>query len=119
MIRLILLLSIAYSVSCKSTKTPPPEEPTIVVETAANDCYYPRKTILSLSEERGSIGMVGEYYILRDASGDRRLQPCELAQSYRVDSLAVTFSGDILEINPGERRYATPFRLTSIRVTRQ
>lgn len=78
------------------------------------DCYYPRKTIMTLTDEQGMVGMVGDRYILRDASGQRRLQPCSLDPQWQVDSLPVLFSGDILEINPGERRYATPFRLQAL-----
>ena len=44
-----------------------------------------------------------------------RYAPDELPEEFRIDGLAVVFSGEIGEIPPNVRMYGTPLRLTDIR----
>lgn len=78
------------------------------------DCYPHRKVILSFDNEPGVISKVGEYYIISDRSGKRRYQPCSFPEPFKKEGMEIRFSGEQVEINPGERRYAMPLRLFSL-----
>lgn len=82
-----------------------------IIEPPTEDCYTPRKVIRELQREEGQIMLIGDQYVISMKSGNRRYQPCTMPKAFRKAELAVTFSGDQLEINPGERRIATPIRL--------
>jgi len=77
------------------------------------DCFYPRKTIRTITDEEGKMLQVsGHYVIVSNVKG--RYQPCKVTEEFRKDGLEVIFSGDKLEIFPNERRIGTPLRLESL-----
>lgn len=104
------------AIACKSTKEGQPstvKTAEIQTPSSAEDCYYPRKTIRTLTDEAGAILRVDDRYLI-DADSKGRYLPCEMPAEYRQEGLRVTFSGDKLEIFPNERLMGTPLRLQSI-----
>jgi hypothetical protein len=67
----------------------------------------------------GRVGKVGDYYIIHHNNGTGRLQPCNLPDAFKVEDLRIVFTGDQVEINPGERRFAMPMRLHRIEKAEQ
>lgn len=108
----ILLVSICCS--CKTT-TPvsPSDTPSLGIDN--QDCYPSRKVVYEHEAAEGRIGKVGDYYIIHHNNNTGRLQPCTLPAAFQQEDLKVIFSGDQVEINPGERRFAMPMRLHNIR----
>jgi len=114
-----LVLSITACSSSKNTSTTSPPDTAKIEYTnttaEADDCYYPRKTIVTMTDSEGLIALVAETYIITNTDGTARYQPCKLPASFCKEGMSVQFSGDKLEINPGERRFAAPFRLRHIK----
>ena len=69
-----------------------------------------------LRNERGTILHVsGDWYgIVPDSDPRTRYAPDHLDETFRQDDLRVIFSGTVLEIEAGSRRWGTPLKLTSI-----
>ncbi len=113
----ILILGFC-TISCKSAKkesTPvEPSEAIQDVQQATRDCYYPRKTIRAIDNEKGTIAYIADTYVIVTNPPERRYLPCELPTEYHKEGLEVRFSGDKLESFPNERRFASPFRMTAI-----
>jgi len=109
------LMLAACSSSKNKTSSTTTNTPYVNTTPTSEDCYYPRKTIISVTDAVGKIAFVADTYLITNQDGTKRYQPCELPTRFSVEGMAVQYSGDKLEINPGERRIASPFRLQNIR----
>lgn len=78
------------------------------------DCHGKRMVTQTLEEVEASILKVGDKYVISTNNGNNRYNPCDLPKKLMVGGMLVRFSGDVLEIRPGERLIATPFRLKNI-----
>ena len=110
---LLLFVLVATCLCCKTkgTLTDASDTPSTI---DSDDCYPDRKVVYQHTDVDGRIGKVGDYYIIHHGEQTGRLQPCALPTKYQVEDLRVIFSGDQVEINPGERRFAMPLRLRTI-----
>lgn len=78
------------------------------------DCHGKRMVTQTLEEVEGTIEKVANRYVITTENGNNRYNPCELPKKLHVGGMLVRFSGEVLEIMPGERLFATPFRLKNI-----
>lgn len=78
------------------------------------DCHGKRMVGQTLEGVEGSILNVAGRFVISTENGNNRFNPCELPKKLKVDGMPVRFSGEVLEIFPGERLIATPFRLKNI-----
>ncbi len=78
------------------------------------DCHGKRKVGQTLESVEGEITKVAGKFVISTNNGNSRYNPCELPAKLKKEGMPVRFSGDILEIFPGERLFATPFRLKNI-----
>jgi hypothetical protein len=81
---ILLLAVLAWSSSC--TK-----------ESNANaDCFPEAPTVRQITNKQARVILAGgQFYIVEQATIDTRLHPCNLADSFRVNNLQVTISGDV------------------------
>ena len=79
------------------------------------DCHGKRNVVQNLEEVEGTIMNVANRFIIATNDGTSRYNPCELPGKLKKEGMPVRFSGDVLEIFPGERLAATPFRLRNIK----
>ena len=114
-------LTMLLAIGCKSTKeTTPTTAKTVEIQTPAaeEDCYYPRKTIRTITEEGGAVLEIDGKYLI-DADSRGRYLPCSVPTAYQQVGLRVIFTGDKLEIFPNERLMGSPLRLQQIRVEKE
>ena len=78
------------------------------------DCHGKRMVTQTLEEVDGSILEVAGQFVITTDNGTNRYNPCDLAGKFEKNGVLVRFSGEVLEIKPGERLIATPFRLQNI-----
>jgi len=78
------------------------------------DCHGKRNVSQTLEEVEGTIMKVAGRFVIATDNGNSRYNPCELPGKLKKEGILVRFSGDVLEIFPGERLFATPFRLRNI-----
>lgn len=78
------------------------------------DCHGKRMVSQSFDEAEGSILEVGGMFVISMDNGNSRYNPCDLSKKYKKNGMLVRFTGESLEIFPGERLVATPFRLKNI-----
>lgn len=78
------------------------------------DCHGKRLVSQTFEEVDAFILKVGGNYVISMDNGNSRYNPCEIADKYKVDGMMVRVTGESLEIFPGERLIATPFRLSNI-----
>ena len=78
------------------------------------DCHGKRVVTQTIESAEGSILKVGDKYVISTENGNTRYNPCDLPKNLMVGGKLVRFSGEVLEIRPGERLIATPFRLKNI-----
>lgn len=79
-----------------------------------NDCHGKRMVTQTFEEADGAILKVANTYVISTDGGNNRYNPCELPGKLKKDGVLVRFTGEVLEIFPGERLIATPFRLKNI-----
>ncbi|MBT8448104.1 MAG: hypothetical protein KJO69_00330 [Gammaproteobacteria bacterium] len=114
---LLFAVIIGLNYSCKSTQKDTANGSQLV--TYDNTCYEARKTLLTFDEAPGVIARIGDFYIITMNDGQKRLQPCKMPADFKREGLTVIFSGEQVEINPGERRFAMPLRLFTLRTSDQ
>lgn len=85
-----------------------------VIEEPEEDCHGKRNVSQTLEEVDASILKIGDKYVISTNNGNQRYNPCELPEKLKMEGILVRFSGEVLEIFPGERLMATPFRLWNI-----
>ena len=95
-------------------KAPITKENAPELQDLEEDCHGKRMVGQTLEGVEGSILNVAGRFVIATDNGNKRYNPCELPKKLKVDGMPVRFSGDILEIFPGERLIATPFRLKNI-----
>lgn len=78
------------------------------------DCHGKRRVSQNLDAVEGSILKVADRFVISTDNGNNRYNPCELPNKLKKDGILVRFSGEVLQIMPGERLIATPFRLKTI-----
>jgi len=78
------------------------------------DCHGKRMVGQTLEGVNGEILKVAGNFVISTDNGNSRYNPCELPAKLKKEGMPVRFSGDVLEIFPGERLFATPFRLRNI-----
>ncbi|MEM9548192.1 MAG: hypothetical protein AAGA77_19580 [Bacteroidota bacterium] len=78
------------------------------------DCHGKRNIVQNLEEVEGSIMNVANRFVIVTNNGTSRYNPCKLPDKLKKEGMPIRFSGDVLEILPGERLAATPFRLRNI-----
>jgi len=78
------------------------------------DCMPERKDQETLSDEKGSIIKVAEYYIILSNDGNSRYLPCNLPDTFKQEGQKVKYTLITKEIYPNERHMATPCYLTKI-----
>ena len=78
------------------------------------DCHGKRRVSQTIEEVDASILKVADRYVISTDGGNSRYNPCDLPGKLKKDGILVRFSGEVLEIFPGERLIATPFRLKNI-----
>ena len=78
------------------------------------DCHGKRRVSQTFDSVEGSILKVAGKFVISTDNGNSRYNPCDLPSNLKKDGILVRFSGDVLEIQPGERLIATPFRLKNI-----
>lgn len=117
MTRLIFIFLPCILINCRSSNTNTVSDTVLSSkeELVTEDCYYPRKTILSLDNYPGIITKIASTYIIK--TDRHQLEPCSLPEGYKKEGLTVIITGDKLEIFPYERRQSTPFRLKYIKVS--
>jgi hypothetical protein len=113
MIKSLIIASLCFSIcSCHCSKQ---DVTNLPLETVFdNSCYESRKTLLSFDNDIGEITRIGDFYIITMNKGKKRLQPCKLPNSFKEEGLQIMFTGEQVEINPGERRFAMPLRLFAL-----
>ena len=84
------------------------------LDNGKKDCHGERLVTQNLEEVDGSIIEVAGRFVIGTNNGTDRYNPCELPGKFKQNGLSVRFSGEVLEIRPGERLIATPFRLRNI-----
>ncbi len=80
------------------------------------DCHGKRKVSQTLEKVEGSILKIADKYVISTNNGNSRYNPCKLSKMHKKDGVLIHFSGDVLEIFPGERLIATPFRIKNIAI---
>jgi len=78
------------------------------------DCHGKRAVGQTLEEVEGIIMKVAGKFVIATDNGNSRYNPCELPKKLSREGVLVRFTGEVLEIFPGERLFATPFRLRNI-----
>jgi len=81
---------------------------------AEQDCHGKRMVTGTLEEVEGKMLKVADTFVITTDGGTSRYNPCTLPDRLKKDGVLVRFTGEILEIFPGERLMATPFRLENI-----
>ncbi|MBK8700153.1 MAG: hypothetical protein IPN29_11735 [Saprospiraceae bacterium] len=77
------------------------------------ECYKNRVVERKVIDIPGEIQfMLDKYFIYGD--GNQRYEPCEVPLSFKKAGLKVIFSGEIMTINPEERRAGIPIQLSAI-----
>jgi len=79
-----------------------------------SDSLPERKNIDTLSDQSGSILMVGEHFVILSQNGESRYLACNLPETYKKEGLKVKYTLIEKEIFPNERHVATPCYLTKI-----
>ncbi len=77
------------------------------------DCFADRKTTGTLSNVSGTTMKIGDQFYI-NIMETKRYHPCNIPEEFKTENLNVTFSGEIKEIFPHERRAGTPFVLDKI-----
>lgn len=108
---LTILISLCYGCKTTTATSQGSDTPDTI---DGDDCYPNRKVVFNYIDAEGRVGKVGDYYIIHHNNGTGRLHPCTLPDAFKVEDLRIVFSGDQVEINPGERRLAMPIRLHRI-----
>ncbi len=78
------------------------------------DCHGTRMVTQTLEGMDASILKVADRFVISTDNGINRYNPCDLPEKLKKGGMLVRFSGDVLQIQPGERLIATPFRLKNI-----
>lgn len=78
------------------------------------DCHGKRNVNQTFEEVEGKMLKIGDKFVISTNGGNSRYNPCELPSKLKKEGILVRFSGEVLEIFPGERLIATPFRLKNI-----
>jgi hypothetical protein len=79
-----------------------------------SDCLPERKNIDTLSNQSGSILMVGDRFVILSQNGESRYLACNLPETYKKGGLKVKYTLVENEIFPNERHMARPCYLTKI-----
>jgi PBP1b-binding outer membrane lipoprotein LpoB len=84
------------------------------LEEEEEDCHGKRMTSQTLEDVEGTILKIGDKFIISTNNGSSRYNACKIPENLQKEGILVRFTGDVLEIFPGERLMATPFRLRNI-----
>lgn len=78
------------------------------------DCHGKRMVTSMIEEGDGVMMKVAGNFVIATDNGNSRYNPCDLSGKFKKEGMLVRFTGEVLEIKPGERLFATPFRLKNI-----
>lgn len=100
-----LLLAVSLALGLGGPPAEPPEE--------GGDSDRVVETIVDVDGEVRQVGAAG-WSLVPDDDDGARYSPENLPDEFEIEGLAVTFSGDVLEMDPRVRHWGTPLRLTAI-----
>ncbi len=103
---LVFLCLFVFAGSC-STNIPVMVENSI----SAENCYTNRKVRKTISNFDGEIILMMDTYVFSTPDKSIRYGMCPMPEALKKEGLKLSISGDVMEIFPNERRFATPFVL--------
>lgn len=78
------------------------------------DCMKDRKNVETISDSNGTIRKISDTYVIVTQNENMRYVPCNLPESFKKDSLDVTFTVMTKEVKPNERWVGTPCYLLNL-----